>query len=134
MSAADGSGFTDGAEGAAGSPLEEAIRSSGLIPSGSRGVITLSGGADSSALTHGLSCLAEPEDLVALHFNYGLRADSGRDEAACVELCRRLGVELVVRRLPASDGPPQGNLHAWARERRYEAAEALRAERGANWR
>jgi tRNA(Ile)-lysidine synthase len=66
---------------------------------------------------------------VALHVNYGLRKDADEDETAARDLCARLGVELVVER--PDRGP--GNLHAWARDVRYEAAERLRSERSLDW-
>jgi tRNA(Ile)-lysidine synthase len=57
--------------------------------------VALSGGADSVAL------LLMTKELgwhpVALHCNFQLRGDeSRRDETFCVELCRRLGIEIVV--------------------------------------
>jgi tRNA(Ile)-lysidine synthase len=60
----------------------------------------------------------------ALHCNYGLRAEAGDDEAHCAALCERLGVALHVHR----PGAPAGNLQAWARDERYEAARRLAAE------
>jgi tRNA(Ile)-lysidine synthase len=61
--------------------------------------------------------------VTALHVNYGLREDSGEDEAHCVSLCERLGVRLEVERPPRPEGA--GNLQAWARDVRYGAAERL---------
>ena len=110
--------------------IERAIRESGVIPEGSGGVVLASGGADSAALLAGLAAVCGPRRLVALHLNYGLREDSGEDERACVELCRRLEVEAVVESVTLAD---EGNLQAAAREARYEAAEAHRAGRGLDW-
>ena len=120
--------------------LLEAARAGGLEPGGQdRGglVVMLSGGRDSTCLLDVAQRLLGTSALVALHVNYGLRALAGEDERHCGELCERLGVELrTVRasRAPA-DGDertaPDGNLQAWAREVRYEAAEALAAERDA---
>jgi tRNA(Ile)-lysidine synthase len=109
--------------------LAEAVSSSGLIAEGTSGVALTSGGADSAALAAGLAEALGPKRLVALHLNYGLRDDSGADEAACRELCDRLGLELVVQhpRLP------EGNVQAAAREARYGAAESLRRERRLDW-
>jgi tRNA(Ile)-lysidine synthase len=67
-----------------------------------------------------------------LHVNYGLRGgESDADEQLCRRLCADLGVELeVVRRDRAQDGAV-GNLQAWAREARYQAARSLADARGA---
>jgi tRNA(Ile)-lysidine synthase len=114
-------------------PLAELARevlAAGLIPAGSGGVAMCSGGADSAALLAGVVAAAGPEKVVALHLNYGLRPDANADEAACADLCERLGVELVVEH-PAPGG--EGNVQARAREQRYVAAERLRAERGLEW-
>ena len=110
--------------------IESAIRESGLIPGGSRGVVLASGGADSAVLTAVLAAIQGPGSLVALHLNYGLREDSGEDERTLLELCERLGVEAVVEPVELAD---DGNLQASARDARYRAAEALRAERGLDW-
>jgi tRNA(Ile)-lysidine synthase len=109
--------------------LAAAVRASGLIAEGSRGVVLCSGGADSAALAAGLAQVRGPDAVVALHLNYALRPDSDQDEATCRELCERLGLKLVVERPRLGEG----NLQAEAREARYAAAEALRRERGLDW-
>lgn len=92
-------------------------------------MILLSGGADSCALAFGLSRLAPRPELHAVHVNYGLRPESRDDEAACLRLCRELEIGLTVFRPERSPG----NLHAWARQERYRAAEQVRRERGLDW-
>lgn len=109
--------------------LRAAIEDSGLVASGTGGVIMLSGGADSCALALGLSSLEPRPELHAVHVNYGLRPESGDDEAACERLCRSLGIGLTVFRPERSPG----NVHAWARRERYRAAEQVRQERGLDW-
>jgi tRNA(Ile)-lysidine synthase len=109
--------------------LADAVRESGLVEPGSRGVVLVSGGADSAATLAGLAGVLGPEAVVALHLNYGLRPDSGEDEEVVRRLCEHLGVELVVER-PALD---QGNVQAAARRARYAAAERLRSGRGLGW-
>ncbi len=109
--------------------LSEAIEASGLVAPGSGGVVLLSGGADSCALAFGLSCLDPSPRLHAVHLNYGLRAESGEDEAASARLCEQLGIELTVIR----PGRGEGNLQAWARDERYRAAEQARRQHGLDW-
>jgi tRNA(Ile)-lysidine synthase len=116
----------------AGATLVEAIKVSGLIGPGSSGLLLLSGGPDSSALAFGLAQLEPRPDFCALHLNYGLRPESGEDESAAGRLCERLGVEMFVER-PVRPAGGSGNLHAWAREQRYSAAETLRARLGLDW-
>jgi tRNA(Ile)-lysidine synthase len=116
--------------GEARAALAEAVRASGLAAPGSGGVALCSGGADSAGLLAGLAGHCGAERVVALHLDYGLRDDSSLDAEACAALCTGLGVELVVER---PDAPSGGNLQAWAREARYDAAERVRLERGLDW-
>ena len=120
-----------------------AVRASGLLQRGRPVVAMLSGGRDSVCLLDLAARLCGPENVGALHVNYGLRADADADERHCVELCERLGVELEVvhaTRAPApapssggrgGDPEPSGNLQAWAREVRYAEAERLAGARDA---
>lgn len=109
--------------------LAVAVNESGLIPKGSRGVALLSGGPDSACLAAGLATAIGAGNVTGLHLNYGLRADSGDDEAACRDLCGRLRIDLRVLPAPLEDG----NVQAAARDARYEAAEKLRADLDADW-
>jgi tRNA(Ile)-lysidine synthase len=106
--------------------LARTVRESGLVPEGTRGVVLVSGGADSAATAAGLAEVLGAGAVVGLHLNYGLRDDSGRDEEACRQLCAQLGIELEVERPELG----AGNLQAEAREARYAAAERLRRARG----
>jgi len=101
--------------------LEE-VRATGLLAEGRPVVVLFSGGRDSTCLLDVAVRIARAPHVRALHVNYGLRPGAAADEAHCRELCRRLGVELEVRR-PAR--PERGNLQAWAREVRYVAASEL---------
>jgi len=81
-----------------------AIRAHQMIPKKSRVAVALSGGKDSAALLHALGELRKGRlsfRLVALHVNMGLGEYSDRCVAACDELARRVGVELVTA--PVSD-------------------------------
>ena len=115
--------------GVALSELAAAVRESGLVEPGSRGVVLVSGGADSSCAAAALVEHCGPERVVALTLNYALRETADRDERAARELAERLGIELVVERPTLGEG----NLQALAREARYAAGERLRARLGADW-
>ena len=106
--------------------VEARVRAGGLLREGEPVLVLLSGGRDSVCLLDlavRLGC-----DVAALHVDHGLRPDSAADAAFCGDLCASLDVELTVRQL---DGPPVGNVQAWARERRYAAASELAEPRGA---
>ena len=107
----------------------EAVREGGLLSAGRPVLVMLSGGRDSTCLLDLAVRIAGAEAVSALHVNYGLRSGADGDEAHCASLCRSLGVALAVRR-PA--GPGTGNLHAWARQERYAAADQLTAGTGAD--
>jgi len=102
--------------------LEE-VRAGGLLPPGASLIAMLSGGRDSVCMLDLAVRALGDEVVTALHVNYGLREDSGEDEAHCVALCGRLGVRLEVERPRRPEGP--GNVQAWARDTRYGAAERL---------
>ena len=105
------------------------VRASGLLPADARVVVLLSGGRDSVCL---LAVARElGADVVALHVNYGLRAeDSDADEAHCATLCEQLAVPLTVERATRPRSAP-GNLQAWARDVRYAAGARLAGEQDA---
>lgn len=103
--------------------VREQTRSGGLLAEDEEVVVMLSGGRDSVCLLDLAVALCGAEHVHALHVNYGLRPQAEEDEAHCKQLCEQLGVSLRVVR--AEGERPQGNLHAWAREVRYDAARAL---------
>lgn len=109
--------------------LAEAVRRSGLIDSVSSGVVLVSGGPDSACAAAGLARAIGPEDVHALHVNYGLRDTAVRDERVARDLCSTLRIDLHIER-PAS---LRGNLQGAAREFRYSAAERLRIRAGGDW-
>ncbi len=76
--------------------VRRTIRNHGLLPSGSRVAIALSGGADSVAMLFALRALAEAEHFQvvgAAHLNHQLR---GADADADAEFCRNLTAEAGV--------------------------------------
>jgi tRNA(Ile)-lysidine synthase len=89
----------------------------------------LSGGRDSVCMLDLAVRARGPEVVVALHVDYGLRAESHEDADFCASLCRRLGVELQTERPVRPD--TGGNLQAWARDVRYAAAARLAEARDA---
>jgi tRNA(Ile)-lysidine synthase len=106
----------------------EPVREGGLLAVGTPLVAMLSGGRDSVCLLDIAVRLLGPGAVTAVHVNYGLRDDSDADEAHCVQLCGRLGVELELERPRRPEGP--GNLQSWARDTRYAAAAQLALVQG----
>jgi tRNA(Ile)-lysidine synthase len=106
--------------------VRERVRAGGLLAVRTV-VVMLSGGRDSVCLLDVATALRGAHSVRALHVNYRLRAEADADERHCEQLCQRLEVELRVLR-------PQrepGNLQAWAREVRYQAAGELAQEHDA---
>jgi tRNA(Ile)-lysidine synthase len=104
--------------------IREQVRSGGVLQTVGPVVAMLSGGRDSVCLLDVAVALRGAEHVRALHVNYGLRPEAGEDELHCRRLCEQLGVELEVVHAHRAEGAV-GNLHAWARELRYDAATSL---------
>ena len=102
--------------------IEDAVRAGGLLAPGRAVVVLLSGGRDSTCLLDLAVRISGPEQVRALHVNYGLRDEAGADERHCSEMCSSLRVPLDVRH---PERPGAGNLQAWARAQRYGAAAQL---------
>jgi tRNA(Ile)-lysidine synthase len=114
--------------------LREAVRRAGLLTPQEPVLVMLSGGRDSTCLLDMAVALCGPQQVRALHVNYGLRDAAADDERHCAALCARLGVELdVLHARRPEHPPPAGNLQAWAREVRYAEAERLAVERDARF-
>jgi tRNA(Ile)-lysidine synthase len=115
--------------------VREAVRRGGLLAGPEPLVAMISGGRDSTCLLDVAVALRGAGSVAALHVNYGLREAARDDEARCSQLCEQLGVALEVVRVArspsASGSAPPGNLQAWAREVRYEAAQASARRAGA---
>jgi tRNA(Ile)-lysidine synthase len=108
--------------------VRDAIRADGLLGDERAVVAMLSGGRDSVCLLDVAVALRGSDAVRALHVNYGLRAEADEEESYCGALCEQLGVAIdVVHASRAASGAGEGNLQAWAREVRYDAAQALAA-------
>jgi tRNA(Ile)-lysidine synthase len=100
----------------------ERVAAEGLLAPGRPVVVMYSGGRDSTCLLDLAVRIAGADAVAALHVNYGLREDAEEDERHCRAQCARLGVMLELDRPPR---PASGNVQAWARQVRYDAAAAL---------
>ena len=95
-------------------------------------LVALSGGADSVGLL--LLLKNAGFNVHAAHCNFHLRGDeSDRDEAFCVELCQRLGVELHRAHFDTREYAElhKVSIEMAARELRYKWFEQLRQDIGA---
>jgi tRNA(Ile)-lysidine synthase len=97
----------------------ETVSADRLLAAGRPVVVLFSGGRDSTCLLDLAAEISGAGSVTALHVNYGLREGAAVDERHCEQVCERLGVPLEVRHPPSS---AHGNLQAWAREIRYDAA------------
>lgn len=115
--------------------VRHAIRRYGMVTSGDKVIVAVSGGPDSAALLHVLWRLA-PELGIALHvfhMDHGLRGSSSAEDAGYVRgLAQTLELPCTVVALPPGmlKGQP-GSLQANARRARYAALTELAAEIGA---
>ena len=80
--------------------------------------VGLSGGCDSVVLLHVLAALDPCGHLRAVHVHHGLSANADRWADFCADLCRSLGVELLVERFDVDRRSNLG-LEAAARAVRY---------------
>ena len=115
------------------SKVERYIDKHNLLNPNELYIVALSGGADSVAL---LLLLKEHGfNVHAAHCNFHLRGDeSDRDEAFCVELCQRLGVELHRAHFDTREYAElhKVSIEMAARELRYKWFEQLRQDIGAS--
>ena len=114
------------------SKVERYINKHKLLKAKDLYIVALSGGADSVALL--LLLKNAGFNVHAAHCNFHLRgSESDRDEAFCVELCQRLGVELHRAHFDTREYAElhKVSIEMAARELRYKWFEQLRQDIGA---
>ena len=97
-------------------------------PADSRFVVAFSGGADSLALLHAFTRARECNPglrLHAVHVDHHLHPESTRWARQCIEICRRLSVELVVLDVEPKRNDAGHVGEAPARDARYAAFERI---------
>ncbi|MGB5629520.1 MAG: ATP-binding protein, partial [Woeseiaceae bacterium] len=85
-----------------------------------RYVIAFSGGLDSTALAHALSCTGTGVPILAIHIDHGLHDDSQRWSDHCRRFAAALGIEYRSRKVTVQLESGMGP-EASAREARYTA-------------
>jgi len=99
---------------------------------GSRGLVAVSGGADSTALAIALTALAPARalELTIGHVDHGLRPTSDEDVRYVRDLAARLGAPF---RVAAVSVDPTRAVEATARRERYRALDTMADGAGATW-
>ena len=101
--------------------IKAVIKDNELIKESERVVVGVSGGADSVCLLLVLKEIMPLECITAVHINHGIRGDeAARDEDFVLQLCKRQGIRLEIRRL---------DVPLFARENKISEEEAGRVLR-----
>lgn len=111
--------------------VQQCIDDHGMLCTGDRVLVGVSGGPDSVALAHVLFCLRcrYAIDLGIAHLDHGLRPDTAAEETAWVKrLAEKLDVAFFSSRLGTFPG--HGSLEAWLRTQRYDFLEQTAAQQG----
>ncbi len=95
-----------------------------MLKNGDKVLVALSGGSDSVCLMSALLSLKEKYNIevIACHVNHMIRGDEAkRDEDFCKELCKNLGVEILVNRInvPQIAKNEKQSIELAARKARY---------------
>lgn len=119
------------------SRFQRHLDATGIIPPASRGLVAVSGGADSVALLHLLHGVAESRglELRVAHLDHALRPDSPEDAAHVRALCAGLGVPLNVARtdVAALARAGKGGVEEAAREARRSFLRETAQAQGCAW-
>ncbi len=115
--------------------VRNTIREHELLSVGDSVLVALSGGPDSVALLHLLSCLQKGMELrlAVVYVNHQIRPRAAKkEERFCRELCDKLRVELTVVRedIPALARSKKKGLEETARDFRYSLFKKLATEYG----
>jgi len=112
------------------------VRKHRLLSPGERVLVAWSGGPDSTALLHLFLDIRKTWNLevVAAHFNHGLRPAARRDEEFVGRAAAALGIPLLVGKAAARRSGGSGGLspEEAARERRYDFLSAAAEKAGAS--
>jgi tRNA(Ile)-lysidine synthase len=108
--------------------VERALRAASarlpeLFASGTRLVVGLSGGQDSTCLVHALR--RYDVELIAAHVDHGLRPDSAADAQRVVALAEQMGVTIEVTRIDVGAYRVRRSVQHAARAARYQALAAV---------
>ena len=87
-----------------------------------RWVVGFSGGLDSMVLLHLLANHPERPDLLAIHINHGLQADSESWASHCADVCKKLDIAFVAITVSVD---ASGSSETQARKSRYQAFEQV---------
>jgi tRNA(Ile)-lysidine synthase len=113
------------------------LDATGLVPPDSRGLVAVSGGADSVALLHLLHAVAKSRglELHVAHLDHALRPDSPADAAHVRDLCAALGVPLTVTRIAvaALARAAGGGIEEAARDARRNFLRETAQAQGCAW-
>jgi len=92
----------------------------------SRWLVAFSGGIDSTVLLHALSCARDQQlaEIIAIHVDHGLHADSRNWEIHCRQFAGQLGVSYISKQV-AVDDDLRGGPEAAARQARYALLQTL---------
>ena len=99
----------------------EACKRYGMQSAFGKVIIGFSGGADSSALLHYF--LSKSKEVVCVHVNHMIRGEEAtRDELFCSDVCKKYGVELVIKHIdiPKIAEEKKIGLEECARQERYK--------------
>ncbi|UOD33989.1 tRNA lysidine(34) synthetase TilS [Deferribacteraceae bacterium V6Fe1] len=97
-------------------------------------LVAFSGGADSSALLYAL--VKNDFDVIACHVNHSIRGEfADRDEMFCVDFCKKLNVELIVKRINVPEYVRKNNVSVEdaARKLRYDELFKVFEEKNADY-